>query len=172
MDANRLSLKPTKWLILTGVLYLALPQLGLLALHNPPLLAGKCTAPFIFIEYFRNGEKTVAAGEYALYSATGKPNRTTYIGSIVYYDAQGEIARTSRINREIAWDVSFHQDKIVSKITSNGRRMGDSSSDAEVIQYIFPNYHAGETIHATLFQLGGSVLATGPHNVPRILCEE
>lgn len=173
MDANRSFLKPTKWLIATGVIAFAIPLLVLFAtLRSQPLMAGECAAPFTFVEYFRNGEKTVANGEYALYTGTGKPNRTTYTGAIIYYDAQGEKKRIVRVNREIAWDVSFRHDQIISKITHNGRRMGDNSSDAEVMQYIFPNYHPDETIHATLFQLGGSVLATGPHNVPRILCEE
>ncbi|MBD9646300.1 hypothetical protein IB231_22010 [Pantoea sp. PNT02] len=129
-----------------------------------------CYAPFRFYETYTDNSWIEARGVYHLDSRSGIEGKTSYVGKVFYRNAEGGVTRTVPVSREINWKVKFSNSYAATEITAANRRFGDHSDDNLVKDYIFPTYSVGQLNNSTVFLLNGKVLANGPENFPRIMC--
>lgn len=128
-----------------------------------------CVAP---MSYYAIDEDnwTLARGVYRFYSEGYNKGRTVYIGTINHY--KGDLPSQSPIPvlREVRFSSTTEKNIMHSTITSQSRRLGDQSTDAEVTKYVFPHITPGDTSTSSIYLLEGKVLAAGTETVPRVLC--
>ncbi|HEY3590804.1 MAG TPA: hypothetical protein VGL07_12100 [Buttiauxella sp.] len=128
-----------------------------------------CTAPVSYYAIDKDSW-TLTRGVYRFYREGINKGRTVYIGTINHY--KGDLPSQSPIPvlREVRFTGTLEKNIMRTTVTSQSRRLGDQSSDAEVTKYVFPHIQPGETSTSSLYLLEGKVLASGTETVPRVLC--
>ncbi|WP_435952270.1 hypothetical protein [Dryocola sp. BD626] len=132
-------------------------------------MTATCVAP---VSYYAIDEDkwTLTRGVYRFYREGISEGRTVYIGTISHF--KGDLPSESPIPvlREVRFTGVFDNNTMRTTITSQGRRLGDQSSDEDVKKYVFPHLVPGEVSTSSLYLLEGKVLATGTEATPRVLC--
>jgi hypothetical protein len=131
----------------------------------------QCTATLHFIETKSDMSWLEARGTYFLDTQSGIEGKTSYVGKVLYFDSSGQIEKTVPISRELNWKVKLNNFHLLTEITGVNRRVGDHSDDALIKDYIFPSYEVGQKNNSSLFILNGRVLANGPDDTPKIICQ-
>ncbi|HEY3985267.1 hypothetical protein [Cedecea sp.] len=129
-----------------------------------------CVAPVSYYSIDEDENWTLTRGVYRFYREGLTHGRTVYIGTISHF--VGDLPKQSPIPvlREVRFTGILEKNIMRTTVASQSRRLGDQSTDAEVVKYVFPHITPGETSTSSLYLLNGKVIASGTETVPRILC--
>lgn len=130
-----------------------------------------CFSRLRFYEIHLDNSWLEARGVYHHLSVSGSEGKTGYVGMIFYHDQMGVLTKTVKVNREIGWRLTWEKSRLKSEVTFNHKRLGDLSDNQIIEKYIFPINQVGQNSHDSVFILNDKVMASGPEDIPRILCD-
>lgn len=167
-------LKRLKWPLAFLLLTAGLTVLFLGGSNAGRLLAAMdCRTVMNLYEIRADGSSVLATGEYHYFTGDGGGYaKTTYIGNIIYRNAQGETVNVSAVNRETDARIRTQQNRVQSELTAVNSRFGDHCTEEQVRDYVFYHYTVGSASTSTLYWLDGTHLGSGPENFPRVVCQE
>jgi hypothetical protein len=133
-------------------------------------LKNTCVAPVSYYSIDDNNHWTVARGVYHSYREGLSEVRTVYNGTIQHYTSGMPSMRAVTVLREVIIEGHLRQNRLHSTVLEQSRKLGDQSSDQQVLQYVFPHIKPGEKSTTWIYLLNGLAIATGSETTPRTVC--
>lgn len=129
-----------------------------------------CVAPQAYVEIDDRDNWTMARGIYRFYREGLTQARIVYTGTISHYVNGNAPAHPIAVLREVTVEKALSGNSLRSTVLEQSRLLGDQSSNADVVNYIFPHIVAGKSHISWLYLLNGVALASGTETTPRTLC--
>lgn len=133
-------------------------------------LKNTCVAPESYYSIDDNNHWTVARGVYHSYREGLSEVRIVYNGTIQHYTSGMPSMRAVTVLREVIIEGHLRQNRLHSTVLEQSRKLGDQSSDQQVLQYVFPHIKPGEKSTTWIYLLNGLAIATGSETTPRTVC--
>ncbi|CAX54728.1 conserved uncharacterized protein [Erwinia pyrifoliae Ep1/96] len=133
-------------------------------------LKASCVAPQAWYEISDNKNWTLTRGIYRFYREGLTQRRVIYTGSINHYVNGGRSLHPVAVLREVTLSTTISGNRLHSTVLQQSSRLGDQSSNADVVKYVFPHIVPGETSINAVYLLDGKALAIGSASSARTLC--
>ncbi|WP_187497748.1 hypothetical protein [Erwinia aphidicola] len=153
----------------TGSFLLIVLLFGVKALLAYPV-RNTCVAPVSYYSIDDKNHWTAVRGVYHSYREGLTQVRIVYNGTVQHFTSGMPSAPSVTVLREVIIDMRLRQNRLHSKVIEQSRKLGDMSSDQQVLQYVFPHIKPGENSTTWLYMLNGLILATGTEATPRTVC--
>lgn len=172
MTANRSIFASTKLMLALLFVVSMVVGLGGMVLYNVYQSPYKsvCVAPTSYYTIEDDNNATLVRGIYRSYRDSLFNGHSTYIGSISHFKDGKQEGRPTVVNREVRFGVEVDGKRLHLTVTSQHRKLGDQSSDKEVMDYVYPHIVPGDIATSTTYLLDKTVLASGTESVARIAC--
>lgn len=133
-------------------------------------LKATCISPVSFYSIDHDDNWALTRGVYRTYREGLSEGRIVYIGTLTHFQKDIPKEYPIPILREVRFEGALKGNLLRITVTGQNRRLGDQSSDEQVIKYVFPHIAAGDVYTSALYSLDGKAVATGTEAAPRVMC--
>ncbi|TKV07862.1 hypothetical protein FDX19_16805 [Citrobacter sp. wls619] len=172
MTVNRsifTSTKSKSAFLLIGGIVVGFGLVALYTLSRTPVKS-KCVVPMSFYAIKAENDITLTRGVYRTYRDSLTTGHTTFNGNIREFKNDVLVGKPSPVHRSVNYKMEFSGSMLNMTVLNHTRRLGDSSSDQEVMDYVFPQLSYGESTSTTLYLLENRALASGTEIIARVVC--
>lgn len=133
-------------------------------------LKATCISPVSYYSIDDDENWALARGVYRTYREGLSEGRIVYIGTLTHFEKDTPKAYPIPILREVRFDGALKGNLLRITVTGQNRRLGDQSSEEQVINYVFPHINIGDVYTTALYLLDGKAIASGSEAAPRVMC--